>query len=332
MADNTQTYSTSITCADGAVCIDPIHQGRIFAKLDGVRVHRYDEALANNFHPVEFNNLGGNSLWPAPEGGDFAYNYLDGDWLVQPGVNTAPSEMVADMTCERTVTLSNHKAQTLGMTFRREVSAINVAAMAAKYGVKAVAYHETDTLTFDTPRNPADATVAAWSLEQFAGAEGIIAFGRVKGDSRKAVNTNFYGNPLPRLAFGGGWFKFTLGGEDRLQIGVSAAQRPQFIGAFVPAKSLMFIRRCAAGVGTRIDIADNDQPNGIYGADDQYSIFNGATLDFFELETIAPVVFDREGRVAGSLLSSESYFFKGARESLLAILRCAFGMPQEFVF
>ena len=137
---------------------------------------------------------------------------------------------------------------------------------------------------------------------------------------------------MPRLAFSDGWFKFTLGGEDRLQIGVSAAAVPEFIGAYVPAKSLLIIRRCAAGAGTRIDIADNDQPNGIYGANDQYSIFNGATLDFFELETIAPVIFDKNGYVAGSLLSSESYFFKGNPQKLLTLLRNAFGMPASFEF
>lgn len=320
---------SEIKCGDGIVRIDGTHGGRIFAELDGELLHRFDEALADHFDPVEFNNLGGNSLWPAPEGGAFAFNYLDGDWLVQPGVNVASSEIIEEGICERTVNMLNHKGTPLRMTFRRKVEEVPVDEIAKEYDIQALSYREDDTILFDTPQDADKAVVAAWSLEQFPGAEGVIAFGCVDGDAKKAVNCNFYGNPLPRLTFKDKWFTFKLGGEDRLQIGVSASQSPQRIGAYDPSRNLLIVRTCIPGDGPRIDIADNDQPNGIYGADDQFSIFNGASLNFFELETIAPMITNADGQIIGSTLTAETAFFRVTAEQLPELMTRIFGAPAD---
>ena len=70
--------------ADGAVLVSKHLQGRIFAEIEGELIHNFVPELAAHPSPDEFNNLGGNSLWPAPEGGDFAYNYpTGGNWTVQ---------------------------------------------------------------------------------------------------------------------------------------------------------------------------------------------------------------------------------------------------------
>ena len=71
-----------IPAGDGEVLLSAALQGRIFAALQGELLHRLDAPLAE--HPSEsFNNLGGNSLWPAPEGGPFAFNSRSEDFLVQ---------------------------------------------------------------------------------------------------------------------------------------------------------------------------------------------------------------------------------------------------------
>ena len=66
-----------LACKNGTIFVSNKLQGRIFAEINGTFVHNFIEELAANPDPVNFNNIGGNSLWPAPEGGDFAYNYPD---------------------------------------------------------------------------------------------------------------------------------------------------------------------------------------------------------------------------------------------------------------
>ena len=76
-----------IPCGDGNILVSNTLQGRIMAEIKGTLIHRFEADLAENPDPDNFNNLGGNSLWPAPEGGDFAFNYPpEGDWYVQEGI------------------------------------------------------------------------------------------------------------------------------------------------------------------------------------------------------------------------------------------------------
>ena len=63
--------------------------GRVFCELDGICLHRLD--LENIRQPNRpFNNYGGNNFWPAPEGGQFGFNYQGDDWYVQPAINDEP--------------------------------------------------------------------------------------------------------------------------------------------------------------------------------------------------------------------------------------------------
>ena len=96
--ENMEFLRNNFYCGHGRVMLDAANQGRVFVELDGKLLHRYDENIAAAPDPVKFNNIGGNSLWPAPEGGEFAFNYLNdsgNSWLVQPGVNCAASTFLA---------------------------------------------------------------------------------------------------------------------------------------------------------------------------------------------------------------------------------------------
>ena len=111
---------------------------------------------------------------------------------------------------------------------------------------------------------------------------------------------------------------------------MKASARPEFIGAYDPNRNLLILRSSLPGQGRRIDIADNIQPAGVFGAADQYSIFNGGASNFFELETIAPVEFSEDGLGTGSRLVSETRFYQGPREELERLLAQSFGMPESF--
>ncbi len=313
---------------DGRIWLDTERQGRIFASMGGSVLHRFDAALAAHPDPVEFNNIGGNSLWPAPEGGDFAFNYPDGVWCVQPGINTARSELVpADHpVCTRTVKMTNRKHADLELTLRRELFPLE---MTEASGLKCTGYRSLDTIRFADPCEVNKAVIAAWSLEQFSGVRGVIAFGRVQS-AGQAINAEYYGDPSRLLDYGKDFFRFRLNERDRLQIGIRASSKCEFIGAWNPAQDLLILRTCLPGEGTRIDIADNDQKRGVYGADDQFSIFCGGPLDFFELETIAPMILSG-GKAVGSELVSETRFYQGPKAALEKLLQHKFGFPLNFL-
>ncbi len=68
--------------------------GRAFAEVAGIVPHRIDLQAAAR-PGDDFNNYGGNNLWPAPEGGVYGFNYKGNGWYVQPAVNTQPFEVAA---------------------------------------------------------------------------------------------------------------------------------------------------------------------------------------------------------------------------------------------
>jgi len=317
----------------GKVILDGKLQGRILTELGGETIHRFDRELAAHPSPDEFNNIGGNSLWPAPEGGAFAFNYLDKDWLVQPGVNTAISaERIRPdgaLYCERQVPLANRRGAQLEVAFRRRVVPLPLNDVLRKFGVSGVGYREEDELSFSEPQDPERAIVGAWSLEQFPKTPRTVAFGRTGvGGARAAVNPDYYADPFPVMVFSGREFAFRLGGQERIQIGLSASAKCEFIGAFVPERELLIVRRAPfQPEGKYFDIADNEQPRGVWSASDQYSIFNGADMGFFELETIAPAKF-RDGMVTGSRLVAETMIFRGPKEKLYMLLEERFDFRQ----
>lgn len=317
---------SKLDCGDGAIWISNKLNGRIFCSLGHEMVHQFRADLAANPDPKEFNNIGGNSLWPAPEGGAFAYNYLpEGKWLVQDAINRQPTVTVTQgpgfAVIAKDMELMNRKGCRIAMNFKRSVFCGDIRDLLSKYHLRGLAYRTEDVLTPLAEYQTDDAVVAAWSLEQLPGSDGIIAFGRVGGNAAECVNDDFYGNPHSRLSYHGNGFRFELGGPERLQIGIKAAARPELIGSFDTRRGILVIRTTPPrNDGQYINIADNDQPGGVYSAADCFSIFNGAELGFHELETIAPMN-SGNGVLTGSRLESQTMIFKGTEEALRLCLR-----------
>ena len=312
---------------DGTVWLSPGLQGRIFCSIGDELIHRLDFDLAAHPAPEGFNNLGGNSFWPGPEGGAFAYNYPHGEWTVQDGINKVCPELTAESASAasmvKKISMLNAKGVDVKLEHRRRVQALDISGQTAAYGVKAVAYAETDTFT-PLEEYPTDKVILnAWSLEQFPGAEGITAFGaytRKNAPVAQVVNDDFYGDPLARITCGNGLFRFALGGKNRLQIGFKKDCTPELIGAYDPARGVLIIRKTAIEAGVYVNIADNDQKNGAYSTEDIYSIFNGSQeLNFFELETIAPMTVVN-GKLVRSVLNSRTFIYRGGAGQLRALM------------
>ena len=321
-------------CGAGNLLVSNTLQGRIMAEIGGKLIHRFDADLAEHPDPENFNNLGGNSLWPAPEGGDFAFNYPpEGDWYVQKGINSVKSTLLEEgqgtLLIGKEFELLNRRGRTVKVTWRRRITALPAPALP----VPALKHKSIDTLELAEPAELDDVLISAWSLEQLPGAAGITAFGRCAKGAKEAINTDFYGDPMPRLTFEDKWFKFALGGPCRLQIGISSAAAPELIGSFDPARGVAVVRTTPArSDGRYINFADNDQKNGPFSAADQYSIFNGSEeLNFHELETLAPMTLDSQGRVTGSRLESETLILSGDSGRIACCLVKNFGVPAAFL-
>ncbi|MBN2311903.1 MAG: hypothetical protein JXR94_23185 [Candidatus Hydrogenedentes bacterium] len=317
----------------GGVLAAPGLQGRVFCHIAGELMHRLDVERLERPSDTEFNNLGGNSLWPAPEGGDYAFNYLPGsnEWLVQDGIGKAPCRLTgrdaSRVAMEKDIELVNRRGARIRVRFSRRIAAQDADAQVGGFAVRAVAYRCEDALTPLDSHATEDVLLAAWSLEQFPGADGVMAFGKVS-NPEQAINTDFYGDPGERILRGEGFFTFALGGEARGQIGVAVAGGPELIGALDSNRDLLILRKTPPRDGVYFNIADNDQPEGAYSAADRYSVFNGGALDFFELETVGPMAVNA-GRVAACTLESETIIMQGAAGELRRYLAEREGLVLE---
>ena len=311
-------------CDKGSVLIAPALNGRLFCQLDGELVHRLDAAAMQSPSREGYDNLGGNSLWPAPEGGAFAFNYPpDSDaWYVQEGISKAIPSVVLDgpnrALIEKRIALTNRKGVCIDTEYRRRVFLSDISSQLDGYSLHGMCYETEDAFELQG-KYPADnILLAPWSLEQFPGAEGIIAFGSTANEE-DALNLDFYADPGDRIERCPGGFTFRLGGSERHQIGVKVKANPKCIGALDLGRSLLILRKARAQDGLYFNIADNEQPTGPFSTADLYSIFNGGDLGFFELETIGSMQ-TADGLLCGSVLHSQTAIIKGRREELLRYL------------
>ena len=319
-----------LSCGAGSVLLPPLLAGRIFCQWKGELIHRLDGPALLNPLKDEYNNLGGNSLWPAPEGGAFAFNYASGSdaWVVQEGIASAVStiERTGEQSAlvTKTIALANRKGVTARLGYRREVLVQGIPVPSGRYRIEGMAYVTVDSFEPEGDYGVSELLIAPWSLEQFPGSDQIVAFGKL-ADAPQDLNCDFYSDPGERILRDRGQFIFALGGPDRQQIGIPVASRPTLIGAIDFDRNLLFIRRTPPQEGLYFNIADNEQKSGPFSAADLYSIFNGGELGFFELETIGAMQAVA-GRVAKSSLHSETVILHGPVEELIRYLRLEEGV------
>ncbi|MDD5707886.1 MAG: hypothetical protein PHR35_18360, partial [Kiritimatiellae bacterium] len=183
------------------------------------------------------------------------------------------------------------------------------ARLVSRLGLQAVGYRCRDIIKPMEKFDPAQMIVAPWSLEQFPGGEGVSVFaGAERPES--AINFDFYGMPERMPEYSAAAARLFLGGQSKYQVGVKVAASPKWLVALDPARELLIVRTAALSEGRYFNIADNDQPNGPYSAADLYSVFNGGSLGFFELETIGALRV-LAGGTAQSALSSDTWIARG---------------------
>jgi hypothetical protein len=285
---------------------------RVFCELCGLSLHRLD--LENVRQPNRpFNNYGGNNFWPAPEGGRFGFNYDGNTWRVQAAVNDQPFVMDA-MTGSgaraiKETTLINRMGTGLEALMQREFAVVSLPPLLADlHPAAGLAYTVDDRIDVRNHVSMEEGLLACWTLEQFDAGDTTTSFARVERP-REAINFDFYEDPGSRITYAGRGFFYGTDGRMRGQIGIRKESNPEFLGFFDLQRRLLCVREIVGQPeGMYFNIADNDQLQGPFSAQDKYSIFNGdESLRFFELETVGGAQI-RNSRLTGSHLTSRTSF------------------------
>ena len=296
-----------------SVLVCPDMGGRTFASVCGIAPHRMDmECIKNPNQP--FNNFGGGTIWPAPEGGRFGFNY-DGDtWRVQPAINNEPFTVVSQSSdsviLEKRVNLSNRAGTVLDTVMRREVSLVDhLPSVLQAAPVKGwLSYKTHDRFEALNRVSTEEALLAAWTLEQFDTSNHTEAFCIVE-NPHDAINFDFYAHPGERISYYEHGFCYRTDGQGAGQIGIKQSASASFVGFRDVSRGIVCIRenRSPEG-GIFFNIADNAQPDGPYSAADNYSIFNSdPDMQAFELETVGSALL-ADGLLKGSELVSITSF------------------------
>lgn len=293
-----------------AVC--PDMGGRVFAEIGGLSVHRIDlDTVANPTKP--FNMFGGNTLWPAPEGGKFGFNYKGDEWYVQPAINFQPFETVSadnkTVMIRKTAVLKNRLGVEVETVMKRCVEISDPAGiLTGRATAASMAYTSVDTFEVMNELTTEYALIGAWSLEQFDTSPETVSFCAV-ADPESAINFDYYEHPGERIRYFEKGFTFRTDGGFASQIGIKKDAGAAFIGFYDLSKRLVCIREnLTPKAGLYFNIADNEQEMGPFSASDEYSIFNSdESMKLFELETIAPAHV-KKGLLTGSELTSRTTF------------------------
>ncbi len=297
----------------GEVILCPDMGGRVFAELAGSSLHRIDlECAARPDRP--FNNFGGGNFWPAPEGGQFGFNYRGNEWYVQEAINTQPFEMVSNdgvsTAIQKKAKLTNRAGTVVEVEMTREFQFISsLPSFLDQNKLRAaMSYQTIDSFKVINTVSTDQALIAAWTLEQFDTSDQTVSFCRV-AEPGGAINFDFYQHPGERITYYKEGFTYRTDGGCRGQIGIRKRAGASFIGFYDLSRNLVCIRenRSREG-GIYFNIADNDQPGGPFSAADNYSVFNSdPDMKAFELETVGGAEVEN-GRLKRAELISVTAF------------------------
>jgi hypothetical protein len=106
-------------------------EGRLFAVVNNTVINRVvPSAIMNRSNKNAYQNPGGDTLWPAPEGTIFGYEYNTGKWRVPPSVTGAVWEVISqteDITVIRAETdLVNNMQLGIPCEFERIIHIKNI--------------------------------------------------------------------------------------------------------------------------------------------------------------------------------------------------------------
>ena len=149
-------------------------EGRLFAVVNNKVLNRVmPEALVNHSNRNNYFNPGGDTLWPAPEGSCFGYEYGTGKWRVPPAITGAVWEVVEQSerksVIRAEIDLINNLQIGIPCEFERKIEIEEYKKSLTQKVTEIIRYIGNRTLVKDEFR------LAPWSLCQFdSGDEGKV--------------------------------------------------------------------------------------------------------------------------------------------------------------
>ena len=149
-------------------------EGRLFTVVDGQVLNRVvPSAIEKRTNRSAYLNPGGDTLWPAPEGTCFGYEYATGKWRVPPAITGAVWEVAAqsDKTAviRAEVDLVNNRQLGLPCEFERRIEIELGTGRLTQHVTEVIRYLGAQTL------DRCHFRLAPWSLCQFdAGAGSVV--------------------------------------------------------------------------------------------------------------------------------------------------------------
>ncbi|MDR2916869.1 MAG: hypothetical protein LBV74_18905 [Tannerella sp.] len=145
-------------------------EGRFFTVINGQVISKVNpSAILSRSNKEEFQNPGGDALWPAPEGTCFGYEYGTGSWRVPPSVTGAVWEVVsqADNECiiRAEIDLINNAQIGIPCEFERQIhleKEENLLRQKVKETIRYIGKRTLSEMEF---------SLAPWSLCQFDSSE-----------------------------------------------------------------------------------------------------------------------------------------------------------------
>jgi len=205
-------------------------EGRLFAVVNNKVINRVvPSAIMNRSNKDAYQNPGGDTLWPAPEGTIFGYEYNTGKWRVPPSVTGAVWEVISvteNISVIRTETdLVNNLQLGIPCEFERIIQIKNIDNGLNLNVNEIIRYIGTKKL------NKGEFLLAPWSLCQFdSGDSGKVTMPQPGKDDvwdmyepsdnqRKMINGRYIIDTKTDKRFQLGlsenipWIEYTLGGQ-----------------------------------------------------------------------------------------------------------------------
>ena len=151
-------------------------EGRLFSVHNNLVLNRVvPSAIKNRSNKAEFQNPGGDALWPAPEGSSLGYEYNTGTWRVPPSISGAVWEVVSfsdkSVKIRSEIDLINNQQLGIPCEFERDVK------VSFRQSILVQTVTETIRCIGQKKLGKHECLLAPWSLCQFdSGTKGEIRF------------------------------------------------------------------------------------------------------------------------------------------------------------
>lgn len=141
-------------------------EGRLFTVVNDRVISRVvPSAILNNSNKDTYYNPGGDTLWPAPEGTCFGYEYPTGNWRVPPAITGAVWEVIvysdSQSVVRAEIDLINNQQVGIPCEFERHIEIM--------HGDNSIIQNVTEIIRYVGGKviNKDEFLLAPWSLSQF---------------------------------------------------------------------------------------------------------------------------------------------------------------------